>query len=298
MTRTPLVLLLVLAAGCAEPTSSVRGAATTAPVSTSAAPAVPGRDPAQRYEVTATVLQAPGERPQLCAGAVAESLPPQCGGPEVVPFDWATVEGEESASGTTWGTYRLVGTFDGTVFRPTEPPAAPAPASPGPDTEFPVACPSPAPGTDPERRSDADWNATAAYARGQGDFAGLWLAWPDGVPREGAVDGPQEASAVVNVAFTGSLDRHRAEIARRWGGAVCVTSLPRTHRELSRIQDDAFDHSDEAAAAGVELLSGGVDEVRNVVEFGVLIADGVARRWFQERYGAGAVELTGALRPV
>ncbi|HWL34809.1 MAG TPA: hypothetical protein VNQ77_01320 [Frankiaceae bacterium] len=293
--RAVCLLLLALAAGCAEPGASVRGSATTPPASTATATAA-----SQRYEITALVRQAGGHRPQLCVGSVADSRPPRCGGPEVVPFDWADVPGEESAAGVTWGEYRLVGTYDGSSFHLTEPPAAPAPRSAEPDPAFPTACPAPAGGwrvTDPERRSDTDWTATARYARGQRDFAGLWLSWPDGRPREGAVDGPQEAYAVVNVAFTGGLDRHRREIAERWGGALCVTSLPRTHRELHAIEDDAFAHRDEAATAGVELVGGSVDEVRNVVELGVLVVDDAARRWFGSRYG-DAVELYGVLRPV
>jgi hypothetical protein len=63
-----------------------------------------------------TVLQKDDEEPQLCLGGVAESYPPQCGGPEIVGWDWDAVEGEESASGVTWGTYAVTGTWDGTVF--------------------------------------------------------------------------------------------------------------------------------------------------------------------------------------
>lgn len=62
------------------------------------------------------MLQKDGEEPQLCLGAIAESYPPQCGGPEIAGWDWDTVDGEESASGVTWGAYAVTGTWDGTVF--------------------------------------------------------------------------------------------------------------------------------------------------------------------------------------
>jgi hypothetical protein len=68
-----------------------------------------------------TVLQLDGQAPQLCLGAVAESYPPQCGGPEVVGWDWDAVDLEESASGVTWGAYAVTGTWDGARFTVTDP---------------------------------------------------------------------------------------------------------------------------------------------------------------------------------
>lgn len=69
-----------------------------------------------------TVLQLDGEPANFCLGGVAESYPPQCSGPEVVGWDWASVDGEESASGVTWGAYAVQGAWDGTQFTVTEPP--------------------------------------------------------------------------------------------------------------------------------------------------------------------------------
>jgi len=87
-----------------------------------------------------TVLQLDGQAPVLCLGAVAESYPPQCGGPEIVGWDWEAVDLEESASGVTWGTYAVVGTWDGTRFTLTGPaiPLAlydPMPFDPDPRTD-------------------------------------------------------------------------------------------------------------------------------------------------------------------
>ena len=61
-----------------------------------------------------TVIQAAGEEAQLCLGAVLESYPPQCTGVPLVGWDWATVDGQETAAGTTWGTYTVWGSWDGT----------------------------------------------------------------------------------------------------------------------------------------------------------------------------------------
>lgn len=57
--------------------------------------------------------------PQLCLGAVAESYPPQCSGPELLNWDWLAVEQSETAAGVTWGSYAVQGTWDGTTFTRT-----------------------------------------------------------------------------------------------------------------------------------------------------------------------------------
>jgi hypothetical protein len=51
-----------------------------------------------------------------------ESYPPQCSGPDILGWDWAAVDGEESASGVTWGAYAVQGTWDGERFTVTQPP--------------------------------------------------------------------------------------------------------------------------------------------------------------------------------
>ncbi|ANP71740.1 hypothetical protein [Cryobacterium arcticum] len=80
--------------------------------------------PAAAGEVLAQglVLHKDGEDPQLCLGSVAESYPPLCGGPPIVGWDWATVEQSERASGVTWGSYAITGTWNAAVFTVTQPP--------------------------------------------------------------------------------------------------------------------------------------------------------------------------------
>jgi hypothetical protein len=111
-----LVLVFTGCAGSAAPAADSAGS--------DAPPTVPTTNPAAPGEVLGqgTVLQADGEEPMLCLGAVAESYPPQCTGPEIVGWDWAAVEGSESASGVTWGTYAVQGTWDGTALTVTQPP--------------------------------------------------------------------------------------------------------------------------------------------------------------------------------
>lgn len=105
------VALLTLLAGCASTTAPGASDGTGDVPAPSDAIAAPGQVIAQ-----ATVLQKDDEPAQLCLGAVAESYPPKCSGPEVEGWDWETVDGEESASGVTWGAYAVTGTWDGTVF--------------------------------------------------------------------------------------------------------------------------------------------------------------------------------------
>lgn len=150
MRLVPVLLLLLLVAGCGTRTADDDGARPgdgPAPVPR-AIPAAPG-------EVTthgvATVLD-DGGGPELCLGGVAESWPPQCDGPPLVGWDWEqqrqvpappgtdATGGYTAASGVRWGEYALTGQWDGTSFtvgtvaadsphgRP--PPAVPTPPPP------------------------------------------------------------------------------------------------------------------------------------------------------------------------
>ena len=113
-----LLALAVVAAGVL----ALSGCAGTA-APAGGVPATPGSfpRPAAAGEVLAqaTVLQKDGEAPQLCLGGVAESHPPQCGGPPIVGWDWAAVEQSETASGVTWGSYAITGTWDASEFTVT-----------------------------------------------------------------------------------------------------------------------------------------------------------------------------------
>jgi hypothetical protein len=80
--------------------------------------------------------------PELCLGPVAESYPPQCGGPPLEGWDWAAYEGAYDQQGDVrWGVFFVTGTWDGTTFVvasaepgdgsiPTEPELPPPPDDP------------------------------------------------------------------------------------------------------------------------------------------------------------------------
>jgi len=93
------------------------------------------------YEADAFVLDEPDREPVMCFGGVADSLPPQCGGIPVVGWDWTAVEGEETASNTTWGSFHLAGTYDGSAFTILE--AGPVADEPSGVDPVDTPCPEP-----------------------------------------------------------------------------------------------------------------------------------------------------------
>lgn len=133
-----LALGTLLLCGCAPPTASAGD-----PTDASAPLPVTGE-----LQGRGMVMQKGAEPPQLCLGAVMESYPPQCSGPALTNWDWSKVDDEEAASGVTWGSYLMTGTWDGVQFTQTKepiplslyeppPPAGPAlwEATPGSGSE-------------------------------------------------------------------------------------------------------------------------------------------------------------------
>jgi hypothetical protein len=252
----------------------------------------------QRYAATATVLESREHGSQLCLGGVELSNPPQCGGPDIVGWDWDAIDDEESASGTTWGTYSVIGTWDGERFTITERPKPPSPSSESvPPADLSTPCDPPEGGwtvVDPATATtDAEGDALT-YARSQPDFAGAWVdqsinpASDDEPVDEQAMNDP--AQLVLNLRFTGELARHEAEVRAVWGGAVCITEARHPLSELQAIQDDLHDE--------LEALSSSVDEVRGVVDVTVVVAEEDLQQTLDARYGDGVVDLHGALQPV
>src|SRR5690606_7731091 len=85
-------------------------------------PPLVGDTPASTGDVvgTGTVLQNGDSAPEFCLGGVLESYPPQCSGVELIGWDWDSVDGEETASDVTWGTYAIWGAFDGEALTVTD----------------------------------------------------------------------------------------------------------------------------------------------------------------------------------
>ncbi len=133
------VLTATFLAACAtpgnpgsEPVEAPSGGPIVGPTATPDADSYTGRGgfvpPAAPGSVMGqgTVLQAGEALPRFCLGGVQESYPPQCTGPELLGWDWDQVQQSERASGVTWGTFAVTGTWNGIRFTPT---TAPIPLS-------------------------------------------------------------------------------------------------------------------------------------------------------------------------
>ena len=135
-------LLLAACGGTDDAQVSDPGGGAEPSASPSSVPAAAGD---VRTRNLVTVMDTGDGQPQVCLGAVAESYPPQCGGPEITNWDWADHPGiHERVGKVRWGEFALRGTWDGTAFTVAEAiPAAlydPAPEQPpslpAPDTEL------------------------------------------------------------------------------------------------------------------------------------------------------------------
>ncbi len=290
------VLVLVFSAcGAGEP-----GAAEASPPTAS----VP--TPAPIYEADMTVLEQRGETffpkhgPMLCLGAMAMSYPPQCGDVPIANWDWDAVEGEETASGASWGQYHVVGTYDGETFTVTGVgPSRDNPPQFGSEVDFSSPCPEPAGGwvlPDLNEALQQDASGANAYAQRQPDVVSSWVTHFD--PSNPDDTGLDEFDPVIfNAVFTGDVERHEAEIRKRWPGPLCVIEGEGpTKRELTRIRSEAEAYVN--GELGLQMLGSSTGGVEPVIEIGVVAdPEGAGQAALDARW-PGLVRLFPALRPV
>lgn len=235
------------------------------------------------------VLQQDGEPPELCVGGVAESYPPQCGGPELVGFDWADAPEHESASGVTWGPATVVGTFDGERFHLTEPVSQEPPEGwEEPDeTGFPQLC------EDPFRGGDEDWRRSPDAEQAMADL-GRELEALDGYVTSWVSNGRD----LYNVVVTGDPEAAHRQLREVWPGGLCVEQrdLP-TQQQLRAAQEELQAVSDDLGVLSIG--GGGVDGLLHV---GVLVADeptvAAVHEAVAPHLSPEHVVVEGALRPV
>ncbi|WP_157987502.1 hypothetical protein [Jiangella endophytica] len=268
----PVAALLLAACGDEE-----------APVSASPSDAPPSADPDQLYTGVFTVLENGDHGPQLCT-VVAESFPPQCGGPDVLGWNWDEAPDVTSENDVTWGYYSVTGTWDGTALTLAEPPLAGAATSPvvpdGTVPDFTSPCQPPAGGwtvTDPATATETALAAVSAYVDEQADGAGMWI------------DSSAEPT-VLNARFTGDLEQHEAALRAIWGGPLCVSEAGRSTQDLTAIQD-------ELTAAVPDVITIGPEVTANVVQLSVFVDNGLQEQ-LDEQYGEGVVQVSASLRPV
>lgn len=250
--------------------------------------AVPAAEGVVSTDGLVTVLD-DGNGPELCTN-VAESLPPQCSGTPMAGWDWTAHPEHEDQSGTTWGSFALTGTFDGTTLTVTEaiPAALYDATSQAPEPEFGTPCPPPAEGwavVEPTKADQASMDATFAAASALPGYAGAWIDGSTDPGAEGGLVDPTKL--VVNVAVTGDVAAAETKLRDTWGGALCVSQAAYTERELN---DMAMELQ---RLPGVTTSSAAED----VVRIGVLFDDGSLQAWADERYGEGRVEISSTLIP-
>ena len=279
------LILLVSACGATERTAGGPGTTGEQPSTSAAQP-----EPTGLFAGDGMVLDADDRGPELCLGGVLESLPPQCSGVPLLGWDWRGVEGEERAGGTTWGSYHVVGRYDGETFTVIDVGRFEEDSdSLGTDPDVSSPCPAPPGGWEAFGEvTQEDARPVHAYARRQKEYATSWITQLR--PAE-AEFGP----VVVNVVFTDEGERHEAAIREFWTGPLCVVERPgRTASELAQIRQEA-----EASlpALGLEMLWSTEAGVDSMIEIGVVVdVDGKGQAALDARYGPGVVRLFPALK--
>jgi hypothetical protein len=289
---TGLLVLVLVACGAGQPGDTEVGTPTTS------APAS-----ARIYEADMTVLEHrggtfPKHGPMLCLGAMALSYPPQCGDVPIANWDWDAVEGEEKANGTSWGQYHIVGTYDGETFTVTE--VGPYEETPqfGSEIDFSSPCPEPEGGwvvSDPKRATQEHATGASAYAGSQPDVVNSWVTHLDpSNPDDTKFD--EFDPVIFNAVFTGDVERHEAEIQKRWPGPLCVLKGEGpTKRELSRIRAEAEAHV--TGELRLQMLGSSTSGVEPVIEIEVVAdPEGAGQAALDARW-PGLVRLFPVLRP-
>ncbi len=94
---------------------------------------------------------------------------------------------------------------------------------------------------------------------------------------------------ILNLAFTGSLARHRREVREHWGGPLCLVRREHSRAELDAIRDDVV------TQVGEGVLSSYLDESEGIVGVEAIVVDDETKAWVDERYGSGLVRFEEGL---
>ncbi|KGN37610.1 hypothetical protein [Knoellia subterranea] len=258
--------------------------------SSTPAPTVPITGPDDLLVGQGMLMQKVGDGPiELCIGGVAESYPPQCGGPRIVgDVDWDTLK-PERASGVTWtNAIWAVGHFDQTantftLDRPLSltPTAGVTPPTPA-DMDFPQLCKDPYAGGRSGAGSPEQQNALTMRLESLDGYIGSWVS---------------DGSSLFNVLVRGDAEAVFAELRTVWPGGLCVEQRDLPTQSDVRAAQDAL-----ADMAGGRLLSTGGDVTSGQLEVGVTVLDRATRDAVLEAVepwlDASQIRFTAALQPL
>jgi hypothetical protein len=249
-----------------------------------------------RFTACCLVLEDVAHGPQLCLGAIAASLPPHGGGPDVVGWSWDQLPHNEHGH-SRYGCYRVVGRYQGhgTPFL-TEPAAVftPPDATPAAEAEdrWLTRCPEPEGGWRPLNPSRATWEALDQAATLAQSLDGCGLLWIDqnlSAGQTSTIDN-DPTRIIVNVTTTGDVaDTHR-RLSAVWGGSLCVTPGLCADADLEPVQ--------AAVSRTPGMLLSSRDALLGRVELTVARGTQQLQAYFDTLYGADVVELIGALEPI
>ncbi|WP_120006195.1 hypothetical protein [Nesterenkonia muleiensis] len=251
---------------------------------------------------------------ELCLGAVAESYPPQCGGPELIGWDWEEQDSGsyEEEQGTRWGEYAVVGDYDpqeGTFELESAVPAGEWDGEP-PEQQmsFSTPCEEPEGGweiLDQELVSEQRMYDTFERAEELEGYAGSWVDQSlNPVQPEDLNDdedmGDQEHQelaaslndpeyVIINVRVSADPETAYGTLREEWGGMLCVTEAQYQQAELEQIQQEIME-IDGALSAGVEATT-------NQLTVEVTYDDGSLESQLHEIYGEGTLRLSSRLVP-
>ncbi len=218
------------------------------------------------YAAFTTILQASEDAaPELCLGGVMESYPPQCGGPEVIGLDWEDVADVETASGVTWGTGWVVGSYDSEAgaFTLTEPVSQTPPGGVEVRDELGVVDFAPL-CDDPYRGGDESFDASTTEAM---------EAQNELTERAAALEGyitlyVSDGSSEFNVLVQGDAEAAHTQLREVWPGWLCVaTGEGAAEADVLAAQEAVH------AELGEVVLGSGGGGTDGVFEVTVIIAD-------------------------
>ena len=297
--------LLILASGCGTETGSNDTDDTAGddptPTRTADAGPMPTEVPPPLGKVTASGTVMDRGEPQLCLGAVAESYPPQCGGPPITNWDWSTIAASDYTreGEVRWGEFNVVGRYDGTSFTLDQAtPWTPGAGGINPDLDqFKTPCPEPDGGWGVVDETKVDRQALEAVMTRAAQLDGYAVAWldtsrdtrtPEQVDKDAAAGREDPSLYIINVAVTDDVAGAEDELRDLWGGGLCVSRAEHTEDERQAIADELN------KLPGISSSGSGVAHV----DVSVLWDDGSLQAWADQKYGPGLVRITSLMTPV